>query len=64
MVTMHAGKRFIVLIDSGAALSLVCTSIYNMIEDCYNGKILPAVHQKTVDGYAMSSLGKVPYAFE
>ena len=58
-VTVHAGKRFKALIDSGAALSLACTSIYNMIEDHYKTKILPAaVHLKTADGSSMSSLGK------
>ena len=46
-VTMLAGKRINALIDSGTVLSLVCTSIYNMTEDCYNTKILPAtVHLK------------------
>ena len=58
--TVHAGKRFKALIDSGAPLSLVHTSIYNMIEDQYKTKILPTVvHLKTVDGLAMSALGKV-----
>ena len=59
MVTMHAGKRFKALIDTGAALSLVCTSIYNMIEVHYKTKILPAaVHLRTVDGSVLSSLDK------
>ena len=49
-VTVPAGKRFKALIDSGAALSLAHTSVYNMIEDYYKTKILPAaVHLKTVD---------------
>ena len=44
---------------SGVALSLVCTSVYNVIEDQYKTKILPrAVHLKTLDGTAMSLLGK------
>ena len=56
---MHAGNRFKVLTDSGAALLLAHTSIFNMIEDCYKTKILPtAVHLKTVDGSSMSSLGR------
>ena len=56
---MHAGKRFKALIDSGAALSLAHTSIYNIIENCYKAKILPAaVNLKTADGSSMSSLGK------
>ena len=58
-VRVHAGKRFKALIDSGAAISLACTSVYNMIEDCYKTKILPAtVHLKTADGSSMSSMGK------
>ena len=58
-VTVHADKRCKVLIDSGAALLLVNTSIYDMTEDQYKTKILPAaVHLKTVDESAMSSLGK------
>ena len=52
-------KRFKALINSGAALLLVCTSIYNMIEDHYKTKTLPAaIHLKTANGSAMSSLGK------
>ena len=59
MVTVHAGKRFKALIDSGTALSPVCISIYNMIEDCYRTEILPAaVYLKTADGSAVFSLGK------
>ena len=58
-VIVHAGKRFKAVIDSGAALSLVCTSVYSMIEDCYKTKMVPAtVNLKTVDRSAMSSLGK------
>ena len=59
MVMVHAGKRFKTLIDFGAALTLAPTTVYNMIEDCYETKILPAaVHLKTADGSSMSSLGK------
>ena len=58
-VTVLAGKRFKALTDSGVTLSLVCTSIYNMIEDHYKTKMLPAaVHLKSADGPSMSSLGK------
>ena len=50
-VRVHAGKRFKALIDSEAALLLVHTRVYNIIEDHYKTKILPAVvHLKTVDG--------------
>ena len=58
-MAVHAGKRFKALIDSGAALSLVHTSIYNTIKDQYKTKILwTAVHLKTSDGLAMFSLGR------
>ena len=68
-VMVHAGKTFKALIDSGAALSLAHTNVYNMIEDCYKTKILAAaVHLKTADGSSMSSLGKatlhLPTAFK
>ena len=64
MITVHAGKRFKALIDSGAALSLACTSVYNMIENCYKTKILPAaVHLKTTEGSSVSSLGKATLHF-
>ena len=54
---VHAGKRFKVLINSGVALSLAHTSVYNMIEDHSRTKILSAaVHLKTADGSAKSSL--------
>ena len=56
---MHVGKRFKALIDSGAALLLICTSVYSMSEDHYKTKIVPAaVHLKTADRLALSSLGK------
>ena len=42
-VTFHARKRFKVLIDSAVAISLMHTSVYNMIEDHYKTSILPAV---------------------
>ena len=58
-VTVHTAKKFKALIDSGAALSLACTSMYNMIEDLYKTMILPAeVHLKTAHGSSMSSLCK------
>ena len=58
-VTVHAGKCFKALIDSGDTISLMCTSLYNMIEDCYKTSILPAViHLRTVDGSPMSFMGK------
>ena len=56
---VHTGKRFKALINSEAALSLAHTSVYEMIEDCYKTKRLPATVQlKTADGSSMASLGK------
>ena len=40
--TVHAGKCFKVLTDSDTTVSLMCTSLYNMIEDCYKTCLLPA----------------------
>ena len=58
-VTVHVGKRFKALNDSGAAISLAYTSVYSITEDCYKAKIMPAaVHLKTADESSMSSLGK------
>ena len=58
-VMLHTGKRFKALNDSEAVLSLAHTSVYNMIQDYYKTKILPAaVHLMTADGSSMSSLGK------
>ena len=40
-------------------MSLACTSVYNMINDQYKTKILPAVvHLKTADRSSMLPLGK------
>ena len=59
-VTVNAGKRFKALIDSGSALSLAHSGVYNMIDDWYKTKMLPtSVNLETDDGSSMSSLGKV-----
>ena len=59
-VRVHTGKIIKALLDSGAAISLACTSVYYMIEECYDTKILPAVvYLKTADGSLMASLGKL-----
>ena len=58
-VTVHAEKRFKALIDSGAAISLAHTSVYNMIEECYKYQHTTCSSTpKTADGSSMSSLGK------
>ena len=37
----------------------MCTSVYNVIEDCYKTSILPAaIHLKTAGGSLMSLMGK------
>ena len=59
-VTFMLEKRFKALINSGAAISLMCMSVYNMIENDYKTSILPtAVHLRTADGSPMSSVGKL-----
>ena len=58
-VTVHTGKRFKALIKSGGAISLMHTSVYNTIEDCYKTSILPAaIHLKTADRSPISSMYK------
>ena len=59
-VTVHAGKRFKTLTDSGAALSLVHTCVNNMIDDQYKTKIpSAAVFLRHQMDHVMYSLGKV-----
>ena len=58
-VTVHARKRFKALIDSGATISLMHSSVYNIVEDHYKTSILPtAIPLKTPDGLPMSVMGK------
>ena len=58
-VTVNTRKHFKALIDSGAMISLMCTSVYNMIEDHYKTCILPAaLYLWTADRSPMSSMGK------
>ena len=58
MVTIHAGKCYQALIDSGAAISLIRHSTYKQIEDCYKTPIQPmAVKLNTADGSPMTTLG-------
>ena len=57
-VTVHAGKHYQVLIDSGAAISLLRYSTYKQIEDCYKTPIQPMVAKlNTADGSPMTTLG-------
>ena len=57
-VTIHAGKHYQALIDSGAAISLIRHSTYKQIEDCYKTPIQPtAAKLNTADGLPMTTLG-------
>ena len=57
-LTVHAGKHYQALIDSGAAISLIRHSIYKQIEDCYKTPIQPtSAKLNTVDGSPMTTLG-------
>ena len=57
-VTVHAGKCYQALIDSGAAISLIRHSTYKQIEDCYKTPIQPtAAKLNTTDGSPMTTLG-------
>ena len=57
-ITVHAGKCYKALIDSGAAISLLRYSTYKKIEDCYKTPIQPTTAKlNTADGYQMSALG-------
>ena len=58
MVTVHAGKCYQVLIDSGATISLIRHSTYKQIEDCYKTPIQAmAGNLNTADGSPMTTLG-------
>ena len=58
-VTVHAGKFFKALVDSGTTISLMNTGVYNMIEDHYKTSILPTeMNFWTTDGSPMSLMGK------
>ena len=57
-VTVHVGKCYQVLIDSGAAISLIRHSTYKQIEDCYKTPIQStAAKLNTMDGSPMTILG-------
>ena len=57
-ITVHAGKCYKALIDSGAAISLFRYSTYKKIEDCYRTPIQPTTAKlSTADGSPMSAIG-------
>ena len=58
MVTVHAGRCYQALIDSGATISLIRHSTYKQIEDCYKTPIQStAAKLNTTDGSPMTILG-------
>ena len=57
-ITVHAGKCYQALIDSGTAISLLQYSTYKKIEDCYKTPIQPTTAKlNTTDGSPMMALG-------
>ena len=57
-VTVHAGKCYQVLIDSGVTISHIRHSTYKQIEDCYKTPIQhTAAKLNTTDGSPMTTLG-------
>ena len=57
-ITVHAGKCYKALIDSGAAISLLRYSTYKKIKDCYKTPIQPTTAKlNTADGSPMSAIG-------
>ena len=56
--TVHAGKCYKALRDSGATISLLRYSTYKKIEDCYKTPIQPTTAKlNTADGSPMSAIG-------
>ena len=57
-ITVHAGKCYKALIDSGAAISLLRYSVYKNIGDSYKTPIQPTTAKlNTADGSPMTALG-------
>ena len=57
-ITVHAGKCYKALIDSGAAISLLRYSTYKNIEDSFKTPIQPTTAKlNTTDGSPMTALG-------
>ena len=57
-ITVHTGKYYKALIDSGSAISLLRYSTYKKIEDCYKTSIQPTTAQlNAADGSPMSAIG-------
>ena len=57
-ITVHAGKCYKVLVNSGATISLLLYSTYKNIEDSYKTPIQPTTAKlNTTDGFPMTALG-------
>ena len=57
-ITVHAGKCYKALIDSGAAISLLRYSMYRLIDDSFKTPIQPTTARlHTVDSSPMTALG-------
>ena len=57
-ITVHGRKHYKALIDSGAAISLVRYSIYQLIDDSFKTPIQPTTTKlNTADGSPMMALG-------
>ena len=58
MITVHAGKHYKALIDSGAAISSLQYSTYQSIEDSFKTPLQPTTAKlNTADGSPMTALG-------
>ena len=57
-ITIHAGKCYKALIDSGAAISLIRYSTYQLIDESFKTPIQPTTTKlNTADGSPMMALG-------
>ena len=58
MITVHTGNHYKALIDSGAAISLLCYSTYQSIGDSFKTPLKPtAAKLNTADGSPVTALG-------
>ena len=57
-ITVHAGKHYKALINSGTAISLITYSMYQLIDDSFKTPIQPTTTMlKTADRSPMMALG-------
>ena len=57
-ITVHAGKHYKVLTDSGATISLIRYSTYQLIDNNFKTPIQPTTtNLNTVDGSPLTALG-------